>query len=89
MLYAYLGYLHDGCLDSLELGENSVMTLNWTRLNAFHGELPPEEGVLREIGDLMKRLGQQDPLSVEKLFFDTLFNSTSRLNAKQDFFLTM
>jgi len=81
-LYAYLGYLHNGYLDTLELGENSVMTLNWTRLNAFHGELPPEEGILREIGDLMKRLGQQDPLSVEKLFFDTLFNPISRLKGE-------
>jgi hypothetical protein len=85
-LYAYLGYLHDGYLDSLELGENSVMTLNWTRLNAFHGELPPEEGILREIGDLMKRLGQQDPLSVEKLFFDTLFNPISRLEGEARLF---
>ena len=81
-LYAYLGYLHDGYLDTLELGENSVMTLNWTRLNAFHGELPPEEGILREIGDLMKRLEQQDPMSVEKLFFDRLFNSISRLEGE-------
>jgi hypothetical protein len=81
-LYAYLGYLHDGYLDTLELGENSVMTLKWTRLNAFHDELPPEEGILREIGDLMKRLGQQDPMSVEKLFFDTLFNPISRLKGQ-------
>ena len=85
-LYAYLGYLHDGYLDSLELGENSVMTLNWTRLNTFHGELPPEEGILREIGDLMKRLGQQDPLSVEKLFFDALFNPISRLEGEARLF---
>lgn len=85
-LYAYLGYLHDGYLDSLELGENSVLTLNWTRLHSFHGELPPEEGILREIGDLMKRLGQQDPMSIEKLFFDTLFNSISRLNGESMLF---
>lgn len=81
-LYAYLGYLHDGYLNALELGENAALTLNWTCLHPFHGELPPEEGILREIGDLMKRLGQQDPLSVEKLFFDTLFNSISRLNGE-------
>ncbi|MBW7571950.1 SMI1/KNR4 family protein [Caproiciproducens faecalis] len=85
-LYAYLGYLHDGYLDSLELGENAVLTLNWTRLHSFHGELPPEEGILREIGDLMKRLGQQDPMSVEKLFWDTLFNPISRLRGESSLF---
>ncbi|MDR1547916.1 MAG: hypothetical protein LBT06_04915 [Hungatella sp.] len=85
-LYAYLGYLHDGYLDSLELGENAVLTLNWTRLHSFHGELPPEEGILREIGDLIKRLGQQDPMSVEKLFFDTLFNPISRLKGQSRLF---
>lgn len=85
-LYAYLGYLHDGYLDSLELGENSVLTLNWTRLHSFHGELPPEQGILREIGDLIKRLGKQDPLLVEKLFFDTFFNSISRLNSESRLF---
>lgn len=85
-LYAYLGYLHDGYLDTLELGENSVMTLNWTRLHSFHNELPPEEGILREIGDLMKRLGQQDPRLVEKLFFDTLFNPISRLKGESSLF---
>lgn len=85
-LYAYLGYLHDGYLDTLELGENSVMTLNWTRLHSFHNELPPEEGILREIGDLMKRLGQQDPRLVEKLFFDTLFNPISRLKDESRLF---
>lgn len=48
-------------LDLFELEKNSFLTLNWTRLCSFYGELPTEESILREIGDLLKRIKQQAP----------------------------
>lgn len=72
-LYAYLGYLHNGHLDLEYLGENTVMKLNWTRLRPFCGELRPEEGVLQEIGNFMKRVEQKEPAAVGELFLDKIF----------------
>lgn len=73
MLYAYLGYIHDGHLDTEDLGENAALTLNWTRLRPFCGELSLEEGILQEIGDFMKRVEQKEPAAVEELFLGKIF----------------